>query len=152
MAMTIHTVAGVAGPAIQLCQKEDLDAFDLNWPNAPASATIENFAFDERDFSVCYVYPPPAAGASVELVYVKEPTPCSSTSSTIDLPDQYEPALRAFTLAIAYERCIEGANPDRAAYYMQQGTQFLAVANQDAQQTSPNVANQEGKVTQTGRK
>lgn len=151
MPMTIHTTYTGTGPAIQLCQKEDLDAFDIDWPLASSSQMVKNFVFDERVPYACYVYPPPTSSSGIELVAVKEPTDCATISDVIDMDDQYAPALRYFTLAIAYEKSIEGAVPDRANYYYQLGMAFLRGADAEEERTSPNRSNQEGKITQTGK-
>lgn len=151
MAMTLAPTATTYGAALQLCQKEDLDAFGLSWATDAQANVIENFAFDERSPTSCYVYPPPGSAAYVELVYVADPTDCATAGSAISVPDRYGTALRYFVLALAYERDIEGANPERAEYYRQLALAYLAGMKQNGEATSPNVANQEGKIAQTGK-
>lgn len=146
----VGTASTTEGPAVMMCQKEDLDAFDLNWPLATASGTVENFAFDERNPKLFYVYPPANTLAYVEEVYVKDPTDCASTASGLGVADQYQTALRYLTLAIAYEKEIEGANPARADFYRQAAIEALMAGTEGERQRSPNVNNQDGKIARTG--
>lgn len=139
-----------AGACIQMCQKEDLDAFDITWPTATASDTIENFAFDERNPLKFFVYPPASGNAYVEVVYSADPTDCALSSSTLGVADQYQTPLRYLTLAIAYEKEIEGANPARADFYRQAALEALMAGTEGERQRSPNASNQDGKATRTG--
>ncbi len=150
MSMTVSATTMLEGPAVQMCQKEDLDAFDLSWPEADVSDVIENFAFDERNPTLCYVYPPPDTQAFVELVYVAEPTDCAGSTSALGVLDQYQTPLRYLTLAVAYEKEIEGANPARADFYRQAALEALMAGTEGERQRSPNANNQDGKATRTG--
>lgn len=146
MAMTVLSpTSTVAGPAIGLCQKEDLDAYSISWPQHTAANLVENFTFDERRPKECYVYPPPGSATYVELVYEADVTDCASTSSALSVADQYAHAVLCFVMMMAYSSEIEGGvNLSLAQWW---GQQFLAALDLSAAadiKTSPNMGDQGG--------
>ena len=151
MITILNPTSYTPGPAIHLCQREDLDAFDPNWPMAAQSNIVENFTYDEQLPSVCYVYPPPGSACYVELSYIEEPVDCVTTASNIALISRYAQALRYMTLSIAYEKDIEGANPERAKFYLDLAIQALTLGDANDKGTSPNATEQDGKITRTGK-
>lgn len=74
----------------------EVEGIDLTGSGAPSYYTIINGSVA--------LYPVPNITASMHLKYVAWPTTISSTSTTINIPDDYLPCVEAGVLARAYEQ------------------------------------------------
>lgn len=87
----IDIVRNTAGKqrAVRLATRELLDAHNPGWHAMRTSTEIQHFMFDPREPRVFYVYPPAAAGASLEVVVTSIPDDAAipaAGSSLADIP------------------------------------------------------------------
>jgi hypothetical protein len=83
----LHNTTG--GRNVKLIEREQLDANNPSWRAAKGATVIKNYVYDNRDPTHFYTYPPAAAGASVEALYVAKPRAITAAElATVDLtPD-----------------------------------------------------------------
>jgi hypothetical protein len=121
--------AGTSKERITLVSGGLLDAQSPNWRSDAKAPKIKHFMHDVRVPTVFSVFPPAAAGVSVEMdasLYpqeVPEPTAPGLTFDTvtgnIGLPDFCESPLRALVLHYAYSKDAEyGGNLNLAQFYL----------------------------------
>lgn len=145
-AMLLDIIGNTDGASIRQCGRKALDAQVPNWQQATASTTIRHFMFDDRDETEFYVYPPAAAGASLEVRYSAYPTPISdgyTLASTVAdvtgnmaLPDKYANALREYVLSRAFDK--DGEHPANAARSVKHYSAFLSALGMGAQAQAAN--------------
>lgn len=112
-----------------------MDATVRDWTSGVSSKVATNFMFDpDRDPRTFWLYPPAAAGASIDLLIAAYPTDVpapggaayTTVSGSISVPDQWDNALLNYVLARAYEKDAEFAgNAQLATSHM---TSFLSQA------------------------
>ena len=116
------------GAVIRPVERAMLDAIEPNWYTKTGATKIVHTTVDARENNVFYVYPPAAAGASVDLVYAAYPAdvpaPSGATASTVtgnvNAPDQFKTALLHFVVSRAYMKDAEfGGNAQLAATHLQ---------------------------------
>lgn len=80
----------VAGRAITLISRDDLNAYDPDWYSGSPAAIIKHYTFDESDPKSFEVYPPAAAGAKARVLFAAIPTDCATLDADVDLDDIFE--------------------------------------------------------------
>lgn len=105
--------------SIRKVDKDVMDATARDWASSTASKVASNFMFDsERDPRTFWLYPPAAAGASIDLLIAAYPTDVAApggaayttVTGDISVPDQWDNALLNYVLARAYEKDAEFAS------------------------------------------
>jgi hypothetical protein len=97
-----------------------------DWHNSTASASIAHFIYDTSDPKNFYLYPRPATGASIEIIYSTIPAVISLTAfdgtdtTVIGLDDTYANAILDYMLYRAYSKdATYAANANRAVSHYQ---------------------------------
>lgn len=98
------------GEPITLTDRESLDTSNSAWHTGAAQSEIENYTFDDRNPAVFYVTPPPAANVQVEIVYSKAPAAIAAVGDSLEIDDNYVPAVLEYHLYRAYG--VNGAMQD----------------------------------------
>lgn len=118
-----NTAAGSNKRAIRQIDRRILDDQIPDWHDvANASVNIQHWMFDLRVPKEFMVYPPAAAGATIEIAYSSVPTAHSAaaTSDTIKLDDVYANVILDYVLYRAYSKDVDyAANGQRAAAHYQ---------------------------------
>lgn len=105
--------------AIRKVDKDMMDATARDWANSTVSKVASNFMFDpERDPRTFWLYPPAAAGGSVDLLIAAYPTDVEApggptytdVTGVISVPDQWDNALLNYVLSRAYDKDAEFAS------------------------------------------
>lgn len=99
---------GGTGRAVRMTDRDVLDTQNPTWHADAASATIKNYVYDNRDPKTFYVYPP-ASGASIEIIYSKNPTNVTAVGDTLAVADVYSDPLLNYVLHRAYSKDAEFA-------------------------------------------
>jgi hypothetical protein len=114
----LHNTTGYR--AVRFVERQTLDAANPSWRAAKSSATILNYVYDNRDPLHFDVYPPAAAGASVEARYVSKPVAITTAQlGTVDLTpdDTYQDVLVNYVAFRCYSKdSAFGAAEVAAAY------------------------------------
>ena len=129
--------SGGSKRALRLTNREILDAQLPGWHNQAGVVEVLHFMFDPREPRTFYVYPPAAAGASVDLIYAALPTDITeptdgalytSVTGNVSVPDIYGNVLQDYMLYRAYSKDSEYAgNGARAQVHYQQFTNALGM-------------------------
>ena len=143
------------GRAITLIDRGELALIDPDWAKAPADSAVEviHYAFDDRDPTVFYVYPPQPATESyrqyVEIVYSEPPDDITLAGAgdheshydvAITVPETYQAALTHYVAAHLLSRdnhTVNGAQRSR----MHMDTFFALIDRKDliGKAYSPNM-------------
>ena len=135
------------GRAVRHVDRDVLDTQNPTWHADTSSTTIKNYIYDNRDPKNFYVYPPAAAGASLNIIYSKNPTDCANTSSNIDVADIYADPLLNYVLHRAYSKDAEFAqNFELSANYLAIFQAMLGIKTGKDAAFSPDL-NSKGKTT-----
>ena len=119
--------------AVRLCNREILDAQSPGWHGQTAAAEILHYMFDARDPKVFYVYPPAAAGASLDIVYSALPTDVTepaegslytAVTGNISVPDIFANVLQDYIFYRAYTK-----DADYAGNLQRATAHYAAFAN-----------------------
>lgn len=109
-----------AGRTVRLVDRSVLDTQNVNWHSETGAAVVKNFIYDNRDPKTFYVYPPALSTSKLEILYSKNPTDVTTTSSTIAVADIYSDPLLNYVLHRAYSKDAEFAqNFQLSATYLQ---------------------------------
>lgn len=90
-----NTAASSKKRAIRKIERELLDVNIPDWHNSNATVNIEHYVYDSRDPKNFYLYPRPATGAAIDIIYSTVPTVIAlssftgSDNTTIGLDDIY---------------------------------------------------------------
>lgn len=103
------------GAALRMVGRSLLDAMEPSWYSKTGVTALKHACYESSEPRVFYVYPPAAAGASVDLVYAAFPvdvvTPSGAAYTTvagnINTPDQTKNALLHFVLFRAFSKDAE---------------------------------------------
>lgn len=144
--------------AIKRTTRELMDSFNPAWTTARSSTEIQHYTYDMRDPRVFYVYPPAAAGASVEMVYttvpanmvtnVASPEAIDHVQGNVPIPDTLAPALGHYVLHRAFSRETEATlNPQKAAEHYQRFMNHLTVDGGAVVEIGPNSPSNPNKVS-----
>lgn len=110
----------LSGPsgAVTPMNKADLDQFNPAWTmGAPGSA--RNWAPHEADPLKFYLSPPSNSGQLVVVAFTQAHAKLASLNDTINLPDNYGPAIQAFVINRANMKDDEAVNTGRGNAFMQ---------------------------------
>lgn len=123
----VDVTRNASGEAISAVDQRDLDRMLPEWPGLSETADIEHYCYDVRNPKVFYVYPPASVGASVEIIYGKNPGRVESDTDTLGLSDEYFGALISYVLFRANTKDSKESSPVRAkshyqAFLQQMGT------------------------------
>lgn len=123
--------------AVRITNREILDAQLPNWPSMAGTLEVLHYMYDPRDPRAFMVYPPAAAGASVEGTYsampvdITEPSPgalYTAVTGSLGVPDIYANALQDYVLARCFMKDSEYAgNAQRAQAHYQLFATALSV-------------------------
>lgn len=107
----------VGGPAVTPTSREILDLFNPAWPTTASGAAIHWMPHPES-FKKFYVYKPAAAGQQLLVRCVQSHAPITATTDSINLPENYAPAIQAFVIYRAESKDDEQINSGRAQAFM----------------------------------
>lgn len=132
------------GRAVQVTEREVLDAFRPDWRSETAGPTI-HFCYDERTPKVFHVYPPAAVGQKLEASVSVEPADLLLATIESDQLTQegvHAPLLAHYVIHRAYLKDAEFAgNAALSQQHYQLFLNGLGVSMKRAFSTSPNTAN-----------
>lgn len=102
--------------AITVVPRHLMDSQLPNWRSATPSTTILHVVFDPRTPKMFWLYPRPASGAQIDLIYSRSPAEIDSLSDVIGLDDIYANPLIDYVCYRAYAKDLETVgNAERAA-------------------------------------
>jgi len=131
--INIPNNTGGAKTAIRQTERRELDELLPSWRSGTASTTIKHFIHDPRNPLEFEVYPPAAAGASVDAVFAAYPTDIAEpgagktfadVTGDIGVPDIYGSVLVDFILYRAYLK-----DSDFAGHIARASAHYGAFAN-----------------------
>jgi len=136
--------AAGSGHAVRVIDRRTLDTTRRAWQAEPQTTRIERFVFDERNPTIFWVYPPAAAGAKAQGLYVRTP-PLHDTASLgavredpLSLEETYAPAMVDYVLFRAFSKDAETpANLSRAQMHYNAFAQALGMKAQSDVLSSP---------------
>lgn len=99
------------GSAILQADMALVDVLGAAWRGQTATATAENFFYDERNPKQFEVYPPQIGGASVEVVYNAQPSDVGITQNIL-IDDMYGDALINYVVYRALSKDSEDSSPE----------------------------------------
>ena len=133
------------GRSIRHEQQRVLDDQLPEWHATASSTACQFYVHDQANPTKFYLYPAPAAGHKVEVVYSSVPATALASGDSIALEDLWAPVLLDYVLYRAYTKDSEyTANMDRAAMHYKAFTEAI-MANTQAQSNLPPV--DDGRVT-----
>lgn len=110
---------GSPGRAVRQVSRKLMDAQNPFWSSDPWGGYVVNYMFDERNPYMFFVYPRPAAGAKVEVVYSAAPTDLTDIGDNIELDDVWFNPMVSFVLSLCYAKDDDYArNLDAAKTWM----------------------------------
>ena len=131
---------GSGGRTVRSVDRDILDTQDLNWHSSTPAQVIKNFIYDNRNPKVFYVYPPATTASVLEIIYSRNPTDCSVTSSALDVADIYADPLLNYVLYRAYSKDAEfAANGQLSATYLTVFNSMLGLKTKKDASYSPDL-------------
>ena len=135
------------GKGVRLCQLETLNAYSPTWPTDPASATVDNYCYDERKPSNFIVYPPVNSTDTVNVAgyFAVYPTATTTGTDTLSIGDYYAPMLIDYILWRAFSK--DAGIPNsmaRAQMYMQSFNTGMQIQSKARLIESPNTSSEGG--------
>lgn len=134
--------------AVRITNREILDAQLPGWNGQPGTTEILHFMYDPREPRTFHVYPPAAAGASLEVTYASMPADLAepadgvlytAVTGNLGLPDIYANAVQDHILFRAYSKDAEYAgNAARAQSHYALFTTALGVEVKATVAIAPN--------------
>lgn len=131
---------GTHGKAIRLIDRASLDEYDDRWTIGNGATIIKEWAYDERNPRVFYVYPKPNATTDVyvELIRSSTPVDCVDENSEINVPNICVPAGVSWMLYRCFSRDSEETpNYARAQGFKTECFELLGVKSASDKQMSP---------------
>lgn len=139
--------SGNGGRVVRHVDRDVLDTQNPTWHSETGVATVKNYIYDNRDPKTFYVYPPALATSKVEIVYSKNPTDVTATSSTVAIADIYADPLLNYVLHRAYSKDAEFAqNFELSANYLAIFQAMLGIKTSKDAAYSPDL-NSKGRTT-----
>ncbi len=117
-----------------------LDESARFWPAATTTVRIEHYTADPRNPRQFKVFPPAAAGASIEILYSATPPQIMYAAETLPVPDVYQSPLTDFVLAKAYMKNSKRQDLAKASGFMAQWGQKLGLKANAQAAIAPKVA------------
>lgn len=144
----LDVVKNGSGRAVRHVDRDVLDTQNPTWHSETGVTGVKNYIYDNRDPKTFYVYPPAAAaGATVDVVYSKNPTDVTALGSTVAVADIYADPLLNYVLHRAYSKDAEFAqNFQLSANYLSIFQAMLGIKTSKDAAFSPDL-NSKGKTT-----
>jgi hypothetical protein len=122
-----------------------LNQANRTWPARTPSAEVDEYIMDIRNPRRFLVNPPNTGAGSVMMLYSAEPPAVApgSPSQALVLPDNYQNALWAFTLSLAYAKNSKRQDLVKSSGYMNMFNQMLGMRSGAQATQSPKLDNQE---------
>lgn len=147
--------------AVRPATREMLDAHNPGWYAGRQTTEIQHFIYDHRDPRVFHVYPPAAAGASLELVYSYMPdnaeipaagVALEALATVVNAPYEFIAALTHYVLYRAWAKDTEtAASGERAAAHLSLFHNELGLDGAATVNAGPNsMANPNKNLAKTG--
>ena len=129
---------GGTGRSIRAEQQRTLDDQVPDWHTAANSTAVQFYIHDPANPTRFYLYPAPAAGHTVEVVYSATPATQLTANSTITLEDAWVPVIVDYVLYRAYSKDAEyTANLERAMAHYKAFSEAIVAATQAQTQLLP---------------
>ena len=126
------------GAPVREISRRVLDSFRPTWHSETAVTAVTNYLFDLQDQTSFYVYPPADGTGYLEINYSAQPADLTAESQSIVLYDTVEPAILAYTLAMAFGKDAEFAgNAAMAKFYMDAFQAALGAKDKAEQSNDP---------------
>jgi hypothetical protein len=141
----LHNTTG--GRRVKFIEREQLDAVDPSWRAATASSVIKNYVYDSRDPTHFETYPPAAAGASVQAIYVSKPvlvTVGNVATQVLTPDDTFIEPLTNYVVFRRYSKDAAFGAADVAAGYRSLVEQMLGVKQDKDGKSGPDWNNPGG--------
>lgn len=136
---------GASKRPIRAIPRHVLDDQHVDWHDESSLANaVDHFTYDDRSPKCFYLYPAPAEGVTVRLVYSVAPPAIAianfeTDNATISIDDTYANPLLDFVLFRAYSKdATYAGNAERAAMAMNSYNNALGIKTQVDQAMSPN--------------
>lgn len=135
---------GTMKPIRRIEKKVLDDQLDWHDPSSP-QPVVQHYVYDDRDPKTFYLFPAPAAGVKVLLVYSVAPAAIEianfeNDAKVVALDDVYCPPILDYILYRAYSKDAEYAgNTNRAMAHLQSFNNALGVKMSADQVMSPNA-------------
>ena len=134
----LDVVRNTSGHAIRYVDRAAIDANYPDWHSGNTATKAEAYCLDERSPKVFYLYPGPAAGVGVEIVYSVSPVAKTlaevenvGSPAIADLDDIYINPLLDWIMYRAFSKDAEwSANGNRAATHYQAYSDQLGLKTQ----------------------
>jgi hypothetical protein len=143
--LDVHANSALPQASITKVDLPLLDASDPVWRTRPQATAVKHFMHEMRNPRTFYVYPPVAAGTTVDFEASLYPDdvaePLGDTADTvlgnISLRDEWQSALFCLTAHYAYLTDLEGVtNPELAMAYLTRANVILGTQIQTAAATT----------------
>lgn len=108
--------------------KADMDQFNPSWVNGARGVAI-NWAPHEVHPLKFYVVPPAEPGNVIKVGFVQKHARLTSLSDSINLPENYGPAIQAFVINRANMKDDEAVNTGRGNAFMQDFMGMIGALN-----------------------
>lgn len=135
--------ANTNGPACNQVGRELLNNANPDWVRATPQVFVDEWMTDTRDPSRFLVNPPNTGAGSLKILYGAVPPVLSTLNDPIVLPDTYEAALWAYTLALAYAANTKRKDPGKEQFYMGMWAQMVGARTPSQIAVSPKLSNEE---------
>ena len=110
----VRNVGGSDEP-VTLIARDTLDTTVSTWHKSDPTTDIENYVHDVRYPKVFYLYPRPATGAKIEIVYSTPPAKIVDPDGNIGLDDVYQNAIIDYMLYRCYAKETDAQNMQLSA-------------------------------------
>lgn len=138
---------GSGARTVRHVDRDVLDTQNVSWHTDTGAQLVKNYIYDNRDPKNFYVYPPALTSSKLEIIYSKNPTDVTATSSTIAVADIYADPLLNYVLHRAYSKDAEFAqNFQLSGTYLQIFQSMLGIKTSKDAAFSPDL-NSKGKTT-----
>lgn len=116
------------GRAVRLIAKAEMDRADPDWHNAPQTAEVECYMYDEANPKVFWVSPPQKFPPQyLEIAYAGVPPAYTDADTDLPISDDYSDAIYYYVLAQCYSKNSGSQQPAKAAEYLNLHMQALGM-------------------------
>ncbi len=110
---------GTVGSPVRYIDMRILDDQVPDWHVEVGTSDVKHFTADNLDPKTFYLYPAPAVGHAIQIVYSSAPATITAVSDTITLDDSYLNPILDFMLYRAYSKDADYAqNASRASMHL----------------------------------
>lgn len=128
-----------SGRAIRVISRKLLDNFNPTWHADAPSDPVNNYLFDQQDQMAFFVYPPSTGNNYIEINYSALPTPLTSETQNIFVPDAYEEALNHYVMFRALSKNAEFAESPESSKYLDLFNATMGAKVTAEQANNPNL-------------